>query len=89
MSLGWKEAIRNFEIYLRLEKSLSENSIEAYLDDVQKLERFYTENGGTIEPACVTYNDLKQFLTWISENNINPRTQARLISGIKAFYRFL
>lgn len=89
MSLGWKEALRNFEIYLRLEKSLSENSIEAYLNDVQKLERFFTEKRGFIKPADVSYNDLKEFLTWISEENINPRTQARLISGIKAFYRYL
>lgn len=89
MSLGWKEAFRNFEIYLRLEKSLSENSIGAYLDDVQKLERFFTEKGSSVKPAGVVYNDLKEFLAWISDENINPRTQARLISGIRAFYRFL
>jgi integrase/recombinase XerD len=89
MSLGWKDAIRNFEIYLRLEKSLSENSIKAYLDDVQKLERFFTEKGSSINPADVTYNDLKEFLTRISEEKLNPRTQARLISGIRAFYRYL
>ncbi len=43
MSLSWKQSLRNFEIYLRLEKSLSENSIEAYLNDVTKLEKYFTE----------------------------------------------
>ena len=48
MSLGWKQSFRNFETYLRLEKSLSENSVEAYLNDVSKLERYFTETGSDI-----------------------------------------
>lgn len=89
MGLGWKEALRNFGIYLRLEKSMSENSIEAYLGDIRKLEEFFTGEGGAIEPADVTHNGLKKFLNHISEGEISPRSQARLISGIRAFYRFL
>ena len=64
MSLTWKQSFRNFETYLRLEKSLSENSVEAYLNDVHKLEKYFTETGNDISPASVTYPDLKEFLAW-------------------------
>jgi integrase/recombinase XerD len=89
MSLSWKQAIRDFQNYLRLEKSLSENSIEAYTEDVSKLEKFFTEKGSDIGPLKVTYSDLRDFLAWFSADNSNSRTQSRVISGIKAFYKFL
>lgn len=89
MSLGWKQSFRNFETYLRLEKSLSENSIEAYLNDVSKLENFFIVTGSEITPANVSYNDLKSFLAWYSTDNKNARTQSRVLSGIRAFFRFL
>lgn len=89
MSLGWKQSFRNFETYLRLEKSLSENSIEAYLYDVSKLEKYFNESGSETIPANVNYNDLKSFLAWYSADNKNSRTQSRVLSGIRAFFRFL
>jgi integrase/recombinase XerD len=89
MSLTWKQSIRNFETYLRLEKSLSENSVEAYLNDVNKLERFFSESGSTVTPDAVTYPDLKAFLAWYGAENSNSRTQSRVLSGIRAFYKFL
>ena len=89
MSLDWKQSLRNFETYLRLEKSLSENSIEAYLNDVYKLERFFAEVGKGISPAMVTYSDLKGFLAWYGADNKNTRTQSRILSGVRAFFRFL
>jgi integrase/recombinase XerD len=89
MSLGWKQSFRNFETYLRLEKSLSENSVEAYLNDVEKLERHFTETGRDIGPAEVNYQDLKAFLTWYGIDNQNTRTQSRTLSGIRAFYKYL
>jgi len=89
MSLTWKQSVSNFSIYLRLEKSLSENSIEAYLNDVLKLERFFNEKGRDITPSLVTYSDLKEFVVWFGSDNKNARTQARLLSGIRAFFRFL
>ena len=89
MSLTWKQSVSNFSIYLRLEKSLSENSIEAYLNDVLKLERFFNEKGRDITPSLVTYPDLKEFVVWFGSDNKNARTQARLLSGIRAFFRFL
>ena len=89
MSLGWKQSFRNFETYLRLEKSLSENSVEAYLNDVYKLEKYFTEKGKEIAPARVSYSDLKEFLAWFGADNQNTRTQSRVLSGIRAFYKFL
>ncbi len=89
MALSWKVAFRNFENYLRLEKSLSENSIEAYLNDVQKLENFASGSGKDLTPVSVTYSDLKDFLGWYGSGNPNSRTQARVLSGIKAFFKFL
>jgi integrase/recombinase XerD len=89
MSLGWILSFRNFETYLRLEKSLSENSVEAYLNDVAKLEKYFTETGRDISPTEVTYQDLKAFLTWYGTDNQNTRTQSRTLSGIRAFYKFL
>ena len=89
MSLTWKQSFRNFETYLRLEKSLSENSIEAYLNDVYKLEKYFIETGIDISPVNVAYPDLKAFLAWYGSNNLNTRTQSRVLSGIRAFFRFL
>ena len=89
MSLSWKRAIKDFETYLRLEKSLSENSISAYTDDVLKLESYFTGEGINKEPAGVTYQDLKDFLGWFGTGNQNARTQSRTISGIRSFFRFL
>jgi integrase/recombinase XerD len=89
MSLGWKQSFRNFENYLRLEKSLSENSVDAYMNDVDKLERYFSESGTDKSPAEVTYNDLKGFINWYGSDNQNARTQSRTLSGIRAFYKYL
>ena len=89
MSLTWKQSFRNFETYLRLEKSLSDNSVEAYLNDVYKLEKYFIETGIDISPVNVAYPDLKAFLAWYGSNNLNTRTQSRVLSGIRAFFRFL
>lgn len=89
MSLSWKQSFRNFETYLRLEKSLSNNSIEAYLHDVSKLETYFLEDGNDISPVNVTYPDLKSFLLWYSSNYKNTRTQSRVLSGIRAYFKFL
>jgi integrase/recombinase XerD len=89
MSITWKQSFRNFETYLRLEKSLSENSIEAYLNDVSKLERSFRDSGSETTPSVVTYPDLKGFLVWYSADNKNTRTQSRVLSGVRAFFRFL
>jgi integrase/recombinase XerD len=89
MNLSWKQAIKDFETYLRLEKSLSENSIEAYINDVSRLEKFFEEEKGGGIPVNVKYSDLKEFLAWFNTENQNARTQSRVLSGIRSFFRFL
>lgn len=89
MSLSWKQAIKDFETYLRLEKSLSENSIEAYINDVSRLEKFFEEGKGAGIPVNVKYSDLKEFLAWFNTENQNARTQSRVLSGIRSFFRYL
>jgi integrase/recombinase XerD len=89
MSPGWKESFRSFETYLRLEKSLSENSVDAYLNDISKLQKYFNETGKDVLPAMVTYSELKEFLGWYGNDNRNSRTQSRVLSGIRAFYKFL
>jgi len=89
MSLTWTQSYRDFQNYLRLEKSLSQNSIEAYLDDVHKLEKYFHENQIEKLPDSVTYPDLKNFILWYGGKNDNTRTQARALSGIRAFFKFL
>jgi len=89
MSLDWNHSFRSFETYLRLEKSLSENSVDAYLNDISKLEKYFIESEKDVMPAMVTYSDLKEFLGWYGKDNKNSRTQSRVLSGIRAFYKFL
>ena len=89
MSLSWKQAIKDFETYLRLEKSLSQNSIKAYLNDIGKLEKFFEDNKRKDTPVNVQYPDLKEFLAWYNTVNRNARTQSRVLSGIRSFFRFL
>jgi integrase/recombinase XerD len=89
MSLTWKKSFKDFETYLRLEKSLSANSIEAYLNDVSKLESFFQETVKEISPSEVQYPDLKEFIKWFNSYNKNARTQSRVLSGLRAYFKFL
>jgi integrase/recombinase XerD len=89
MYLTWKESFKDFETFLRLEKSLSSNSIEAYMTDVSKLENFFSESGKDTLPGQVAYADLKEFLVWFDKSNQNTRTQSRVLSGIRAFFKYL
>jgi len=89
MSITWQQSIKDFGTYLRLEKSLSENSITAYSDDVGKLWKYFSEKEAGTNPDTVSYEDLNDFILWFGKSNNNARTQARTISGIRAFFRFL
>ena len=76
-----------YKTYLRLERGLSPNSIDAYLTDVDKLFRFANEEGKPVTE--ITYDDLRQFIAQLCDIGIHPRSQARILSGIKSFYGFL
>lgn len=84
----WNSTLKGFKSYLKLERSLSENTVQAYLRDVEKLYQ-YTETIGSKAPDKIETPDLKNFIVWINELGMLPPTQARVLSGIKAFYKFL
>ncbi|MBV7529955.1 site-specific tyrosine recombinase XerD [Chitinophaga sp. sic0106] len=86
----WESFRKLFKGYLQLEKSLSTNSIEAYLRDVEKLEQYLQANGQEkLRPQDVSLQDLQGCVQWVAKLGMTPASQARTISGIKAFYKFL
>lgn len=87
--MTWEEAKKGFENYLRLEKSLSQNSVSAYINDINKLIVYLNTHFSKITPLKVKLEHLKSFIAWLNEKEISPRTQARTISGIKSFYKYL
>ncbi len=89
MNMEWPTAIENFNTYLFLEKSLSKNSINAYIADITKLSAFFDENELFVLPENVEHQHLKDFLEWVNHSCISPRSQSRIISGIKAFFKYL
>ena len=87
--MTWSEAVENYANYLRFEKNASENTIEAYVSDLQKLQDFAEQNLMNITPITISYEHLQEFLYQISKINYSERTQARWISSIKGFFSFL
>src|SRR5262245_30825146 len=90
MSLkSWESDIREFGNYLKLERSLSPNSIEAYVDDIQKLSQFIElRHSGTISEE-ITHRQLQGFLKYLNELGMSAHSQARILSGVKGFFKYL
>ena len=87
--MTWSEVIENYANYLRFEKNASENTIEAYVSDLQKLQNFAEQNLASVTPITISYEHLQEFLYQVSKINYSERTQARWISSIKGFFSFL
>jgi len=87
--LDWLSAKKGFKSYLKLERSLSANSIAAYLRDIDKITQFLEVQDKKIGPLAIQAKDLKDLIEWVNELGMLATTQARLISGIKAFYKYL
>ena len=85
--MSWKQSIKEFKSYLRIERSLSDNTIDSYLRDVQKLANFSEEKDLT--ELQITKAEVKEFIAEINKEGISARSQSRIISGIKAFYKYL
>ena len=79
--------LRNYKVYLKLEKSLSDNTVNAYLADIQKLYQFLADE--QIHPQDVTLENLETFSATLRDLGIQPRSQARILSGIRSFYHYL
>lgn len=87
--MQWETYIRGFSSYLKLEKSLSKNSVESYLRDIRKFSEYLDYHKVEKGPGKISLEDLQGFLKWINELGMSARSQARIISGIKAFYKYL
>ena len=88
--MNWDTLIRQFANYLRLERSLSENSIQAYVRDVAKLKQFVDISNLGVNPLRVTTGHIQNFLKYIAGDlEMSAYSQSRILSGIKSFYAFL
>jgi len=87
--MDWKSAIMGFRAYLVLERALSENSVDAYLRDIRKLAQFLTLQGTPKDPISLAREDIEGFIKYIYDLGLGERTQARILSGVKAFYKYL
>lgn len=84
----WEPYKKGFRAFLQLERSLSDNSVEAYGRDIEKLTQFLQQHGIEKNPAAIELTDLQKFIKWVAELGMTPTSQARIISGIRAFYKY-
>ena len=89
MSLNWNNSIKGFKSYLKLERSLSGNSVDAYIHDIEKLVQFLDYRKIDATPDQITLQQLKAFVQWVNELGMTATTQSRVISGIRSFYKYL
>ena len=87
--MKWETYLRSYHAFLKLEKSLSAHSVEAYLHDVKLLSKYLNDSGQELLPSAVQLHHLQAFLKWIMESGMTSRSQARITSGIRSFYRYL
>lgn len=85
----WESYINGFKAWLQLEKSLSPNSVAAYVRDISRLRQFAEDKKGGLSPKKVELPDLEAFLAWLNGRGVSERTQARTLSGIRSFFSYL
>lgn len=84
----WEPYKKGFKAYLQLERSLSGNTIEAYLGDLEKLTSYLLSSGNKKDPSEVQLTDLQGFIKWIAELGMTASSQARIISALRTFYKY-
>ena len=87
--MDWKSSIGGFKSFLKLERSLSENSIEAYVHDIDKIVHFLEYKKYTLSPEALELQHFREFISWVNKIGMSATSQARILSGIKAFYKYL
>ena len=87
--MDWQSTIKGFKSYLQLERSLSRNTVDAYMHDIKLLVSYLEEKNLKLTPAQIKLEQLQDFINWVNKKKVKDRSQARLISGIRAFYKFL
>ncbi|MCZ8196891.1 MAG: site-specific tyrosine recombinase XerD [Flavobacterium sp.] len=86
--MNWKSYIKSYQSYLKLERGLSKNTIENYSFDIERLCSFLNQNGIEVSPINISEETVQQFIYYISKE-VNARSQARIISGLKSFFSYL
>lgn len=87
--MTWDEKIKDFEIFLRFERNFSENTLDAYIRDIKKLKDYAVEELDGVGPETITYDNLQEYIFKLSKQKFSERSQARWISSIKAFFKYL
>ncbi len=87
--MDWTAALRQFDSFLRLERSVSEHTLAAYMADVRKFTQYLDLAGVVRSPLEVHADDVRHFVGWLSDLGLEASSQARILSGLRAFYRFL
>ena len=86
--MNWNSYIKSFQSYLKIERGLSKNTIANYSFDLERLSKFLLENEISISPEKISEETIQQFIYSVSKE-VNPRSQARIISGLKSFFSYL
>ena len=86
--MNWNSYIKSFQSYLKIERGLSKNTVENYTFDLERLSKFLLENKITISPEKIDEETIQQFIYTVSKE-VNARSQARIISGLKSFFSYL
>tara|TARA_R110002072_G_scaffold33696_22_gene101918 strand:+ start:1261 stop:2160 length:900 start_codon:yes stop_codon:yes gene_type:complete len=84
----WNQAIQDYQLYLKIERGLSQNTLESYARDIKKLTLFLDTNEVSISPIKIKEDLIQQFIYEIAKK-VNPRSQARIISGLRSFFDYL
>ncbi|HTR29299.1 MAG TPA: site-specific tyrosine recombinase XerD [Puia sp.] len=84
----WESYKKGYKAWLQLERSLSDNSIEAYLRDIDKLTEYLQSTGHLKAPDAISLKDLQSFLQWIAGLGLNASSQSRILSGVRSFYKY-
>ncbi|PQJ77805.1 site-specific tyrosine recombinase XerD [Polaribacter porphyrae] len=86
--MKWQPAIKDYQLYLKIERGLSKNTIDSYTRDLEKLTHFLGKNDIVLSPIIIDKNTIQQFIYEIAKQ-VNPRSQARIISGLRSFFDYL
>jgi len=87
--MSWNVYIRGYQNYLQIEKSLSKNTVDGYCRDIKKLNNFFNGNDDKKKIEEVNYQDFQNYLSYLNDIKINARSQSRVISSMRSFFKFL
>ena len=87
--MSWKSLIKGYENYLKIEKSLSSNTVDAYIRDINKMDGFFNTEDSKKKINSINHEDFQNYLAHLNELKINARSQSRVISTMRSFFKYL